>query len=324
MMSAILRGFDFPARDIGDQLRFCNPLLSFDEGEMAPIFLARDLDWQLGAEDRADWLTPVDADEVESFATLVSGEPQRIRRGEGVVLMGEHFFAAAREAGIDLDRGPDVKFKAFSETRHRIGLASTDSYHRFARELTLEAARIFDEELSRVVEEKLSASGEAALFLLRKCGLTSSTDLAYRQLAAVRVTRQTDRYRRLLIRFSLDLGETEADIHMRVDRHLEVARGGIVDRSDEQPWQEQIDWPYVSDGRKYVVLGRVHIPYPICLQNTDLVPLGMLAMDIDFLKRKVYTDKSDVDNRKIYNMDSVICQEKAEYFPVKADLHIEF
>ena len=43
MTIAILRGFDFLAGDIGDQLRLCNPLISFGDSEAAPIFLARDL-----------------------------------------------------------------------------------------------------------------------------------------------------------------------------------------------------------------------------------------------------------------------------------------
>ena len=100
MTSAILRGFDFPARNIGDQLRFCNPPISFGDSEAAPIFLARDLDWRHEGEDQSRWLTPVDTDEVASFATLVSGKPQRIRhRPVGVVLMGEHYFSAVRRVG---------------------------------------------------------------------------------------------------------------------------------------------------------------------------------------------------------------------------------
>lgn len=327
MMSAILRGFDFPARDIDDQLRFCNPLLSFDEGETAQIFLARVLDWQYGGEDQARWLTHIDADEVESAVTLISGELQRIRCGEGVVLMGERFFAAAREAGIDPGRDRDVKFTALSEAGHRIALASTDSYGGFARQLTREAARIFDAEMSGMAGRKLSARGEAALFLLRKCGLTSSTDLAIRQLAAARITRQTDRYRRLLIRFALDLGDTEDDIHKRVGRHLEVARGSTVDRNGlvpEQPWREQIARSNITDGPKYGVLEGEYLSYPIHPQNTDPAPLCALVNYIDYSISKIYTGEFGIDNRQIYNPNSVGSGRKEEYFTAKSDLHMEF
>ena len=235
MTSAILRGFDFPARSIGDQLRFCNPLISFGDSEAAPIFLARDLDWRHEGEDGIRWLTPIDTDEVASFATLVSGKPQQIRPGEGIVLMGEDYFSAVRKMGIDPGRDGSVKFEVIPEAQCRVGLANVAGYEQFARRLTGDAARIFDGELLESAGEKLSAIGEAALFLLRKCGLTPPTDLAIRQLVAARVTGQTDRYRRLLTRFSLELGDKEGDIHERVDRHLEVAMSGIERTTNALP-----------------------------------------------------------------------------------------
>ena len=227
MISPILRGFDFPEREIDDQLRFCNPLLSFEEGESAPIFLVRDLNWQPGGEDNGGWLARVDVDEVESFGTLVSGEPQRILRGEGVVLLGERFFSVAREAGIDLEDIRDVKLKAFVGAGYRIGLAGVDAYHRFAKNLARAAAKVFDEELDKTSGRRLSVNGAAALVLLRKCSMASPTALAIRQLVAARIGGQTDRYRRLLVRFSLELGELEDEVHKRVSRHIEVARDRI-------------------------------------------------------------------------------------------------
>ena len=226
MKSPILRGFDFPEREIDDQLRLCNPLLSFEEGESAPIFLARDLNWQPSGENNAGWLARVDIDEVESFGTLVSGEPQRILRGEGVVLLGERLFSVAREAGIDLEDIRDVKLKAFVGAGYRIGLAGVDAYHRFARKLARTAAKVFDEELDNT-SWRISVSGAAALVLLRKCSMTSPSALAIRQLVAARIGGHTDRYRRLLVRFSLELGELEDDVHKRVSRHIEVARDAI-------------------------------------------------------------------------------------------------
>ena len=331
MMSAILRGFDFPARDIGDQLRFCNPLLSFDEGETAPIFLARDLDWQFEGEDRADWLTLVDADEVESFATLVSGEPLRIRRGEGVVLMGERFFSAARKVGIDPDRDRGVKFKVIREARCRIGRASVDSYNRFAGRLTGEAARIFDGELSGVAGEKLSAVGEAALFLLRKCGLTSPTNLAIRQLVAARVARQMDGYRRLLIRFSLELGDTEDDIHRRVDRHLEIVREGTegtIDLIPELPGREQFILHYIFDDAKYATLGGGYLSYSVHPQSTCFehfyVPASNTTYSGNCLTEYTPKDKSYIAARKIYAINRRRSQRKGKNSPVVSNSYAEF
>lgn len=326
MMSAIFRGFDFPARDIGDQLRFCNPLLSFDAGEEAPIFLARDLDWQYEGGERGRWLTPVDEDEVESFATLVLGEPRRICRGEGVVLMGERFFSAAREVGIDPDRDRSVQLMAIPEARCWVGLASAELYGRFASRLTGEAEKTFDGELSGVVGKKLSAIGEAALFLLRKCGLTSPTALAIRQLAAARVARQTDRYRRLLIRFSLELGETEDDIHKRVGRHLEIASGSTEDRSSvipEQPWGDWSAGFNISDDTKRGLLVWERLCISYFAQNTDPVHFYLSPNNSYDFVIKTYIDKSDIGNRQIYNPGIVRSRDKEKYSPPKSNLHME-
>ena len=138
--------------------------------------------------------------------------------------MGERYFSAVRRVGIDPERDGSMKLEVVPEVQCRVGLANVDEYGRFTRRLTGEAARIFDGELLESAGEKLSAIGEAALFLLCKCGLTPRTDLAIRQLVAARVTGQTDRYRRLLTRFSLELRDKESDIHERVDRHLEFVR----------------------------------------------------------------------------------------------------
>ena len=325
MMSTILRGFDFPARDIDDQLRFCNPLLSFDEGEAAPIFLARDLDWQYEGDERGRWLTPVDEDEVESFATLVSGEPRRICRGEGIVLMGERFFSAVRKVGIDLDRGRSVKFRAIPEARCRIGLASPDSYSRFANLLVGEASRIFDGELSGTAGRRLSAIGEAALFLLRKCGLTSPTDLAIRQLVAARAARQTDRYRRLLTRFSLELGETEDDIHKRVGRHLEVARGGTEGRNDltsEQPWWDQNPGSYVSDDTKHDVLSRKYLS--ICsLSQNRLVYFDVSSIYAYHPKQEIRMDEFGIGSQQVYIGKVSAMDRSRDSLPADLNFHMK-
>ena len=227
MTNAILRGFDFPAIDAGEQLRFCNPLVSFEESESASIYFVRDLDWSSGSDDRARWFTPLDTDEVETFATLVPRTMLQIRPGDGIVLIGERIIAATRSLEIALETDADdaerVFFKEFtghSGTRYRIGVADTDSYRKLVKRLTDKAASIFDDELQATAAAQLSESAETALFLLRKCGFSLPTVTAIRQLAAARVTRHWDRHRRLLIRFSRELKTTEGDLDDRVGRHL--------------------------------------------------------------------------------------------------------
>lgn len=233
MNCAILRGFDFSVRDAGDQLRFCNPMLSFEEGAAAPIHFARDLEWRYGDDDQSRGLTPVDVDEVESFGTLVSAATLDISPGEGVVLMGERFVEAARNAGIKVDRGRSVSFTPLPESRCWFAVASVDAFRTFSRQLTGEAALAFDEELPTMSDGVLSERGEAALFLLRKIGLTRPTDLALRQLSAAFVTRQMDTYRRLLIRFSIELDETEDNLSKRVERHVRVAQFASATKGTE-------------------------------------------------------------------------------------------
>ena len=227
MTHAILRGFDFPAIDAGEQFRFCNPLVSFEESESASIYFVRDLDWTSGRDDRAHWFTPLDTDEIETFATLVPRTMLQIRPGNGIVLIGERIIAAAQSLEIALETDADdaerILFKEFtghSGTRYRIGVADTDSYRKLAKRLTDKAASIFDDELQATAAAQLSERAETALFLLRKCGFSLPTVTAIRQLAAARVTRHWDRHRRLLIRFSRELKATEGDLDDRVDRHL--------------------------------------------------------------------------------------------------------
>ena len=121
MTYGICRGFDFPAREAGDQLRFCNPLISFEEGESAPIYFVRDLDWSLGSDGQARWLTPLDTDEIDAFATLVPGTTLQICPGDGIVLIGEQISVAARSLKMEADSGSLVEFTEYSKLRLRIG-----------------------------------------------------------------------------------------------------------------------------------------------------------------------------------------------------------
>lgn len=221
-MSAILRGFDFLVEDVAEQFRFCNPLVSFKEGDTAPIYFARDLDWEHGDDEWRRSLILVDKDEIDSFATLFPRPTSRISGGEGVVLMGERISSAAQVAGINVDVNNVVDLRDSADRRYRFGLADAAVYRNFVKQVIQEAVSVFDRELSATAEDKLSAGAEGALFVLRKCGLTRPTDLAIRQLTAARMTKQADVYRRLLIRYSLELQDTEDNLDKRVERHIAI------------------------------------------------------------------------------------------------------
>ena len=225
MTYAFLRGFGFPATDGGDQLRFCNPLVSFEVGESAPIYFVRDLDWSSRGGAQARWFTPLDTDEIETFATIVPETMLQICPGDGVVLFGEQITAAARSLEMEVEHSLPVEFTELPGPRCRIGIANADSYRKLVRQLTNEAASIFDHELSATNGTELSERGETALFVLRKCGFSLPTVLAIRQLAAARVNHQWDRDRRLLIRFSRELKVAEDILDQRVDRHLRRFKG---------------------------------------------------------------------------------------------------
>ena len=224
MKNAILRGIDFPVTETDDQLRFCNPLLSFEQSESASIHLARDLNWNREGNEGDRGLTPVDVDEAQSFGTLFPNPTLHVSRGEGVVLMGERFVVAARVAGLTLGHNSLVEFTDIPEYRCRIGVMDIDAFRGFSGKLSREAASVFDDALSANAVGELSEGGNAALLVLRRCGTVRPTDLALRQLAAASVTHQTDVYRRLLIRFSIELEETEDNLDRRVQRHIRFAR----------------------------------------------------------------------------------------------------
>ena len=221
-MSAILRGFNFLAEDVAEQLRFCNPLISFEECDTAPIYFARDLDWERGDEEQRHSLVLVEKDEIDSFATLFPRPTSRVSGGEGVVLMGERFSKAAQIAGINVDANDAVDLTDSADKRYRFGVADAIVYRSFVKQIIQEAVSVFDGELRAAAEDKLPKRAEEALFVLRKCGLTRPTDLAIRQLTAARVTGQADVYRRLLIRYSLELQDTEDNLDKQVERHIAV------------------------------------------------------------------------------------------------------
>ena len=214
--TARLRGFDTAVADIGDQLHLCHPLLSF-EGE-STLYVARRLDWK--NDPKA--LAVADASEASALATLLPDtHTQPITSGEAVVAVGTPFARAATVAGIQLD-GSGIEFSSIHDAECRIGVATPARFMKIKTRLANKALITFDEELGDAARlgDRLSERGNAALLLLRRCGPRRRDDLAIRQLAGARQNREFDLYRRLLIRFALELHTQENDLDERARRHI--------------------------------------------------------------------------------------------------------
>lgn len=222
MKQAILRGFDYLARNLNDQLRFCNPLLSFGGGEQTKIFLARTLNWSHEPNDQHRSLILVEEDQLGTFATVDSDLRGPIRPGQGVVLMGHQFAAAISNAGIELEVSKQVRFRQPSPAPYRFAVTDVATYESYANQLVNQAKKAFDEECNARSSNTISKRGEAALFILHNCGFARSTDVALRQLTATLIFSEPDNYRRLLIKYSIELDETEDAIHDRVMRHIDI------------------------------------------------------------------------------------------------------
>ena len=213
---AVLRGFDVAIADIGDRLRFCQPVVSF-EGDSA-LYVARRLDWQ---NDRKV-LAVTDPAEATELGTLLPDTRQSIASGEGVVAVGTGFVQAAAVSGVGLDRA-GISFSNLDECW--IGVATPERFANLKARLTDEARIAFDEALGEAARHghRLSERGNAALLLLRKCGPRRRDDLAIRQLAGTQQNGDLDLYRRLLVRFALELSVQEDSLHEKVERHIELA-----------------------------------------------------------------------------------------------------
>ena len=220
MKSAFLRGFDFPSTDIDYQLRLCNPLVSFQDGTLDPVYYVRNLNWAAENVANHDQFTPVQAEEIDRFATELSEPAREIAAGQGVVLIGGNLMDALTTAGIEMPHQAGVEFRKVATPRCWIAVASIAEYEELADSITRQALLVADDEIAVLEGRTLSAAGEAALLVLRKSGWTRMTDLSNRQLAIAKLQKRWDLYRRLLKRFSLALKESEDDLDREVDRFL--------------------------------------------------------------------------------------------------------
>ena len=217
---AVLRGFDIAVADIGDELHLCHPLLSFEGNDT--LYVARRLDWQ---NDRRKALAVADPSEASDLGTLLPDtHEQAIASGEAVIVVGTGSVQAAKAAGVQLDDS-EMAFARVRDAECRIGIATPASFEKLKTRLTAEAWTVFDEALGDAARRKrrLSERGNAALLLLRRCGPRRRDDLAIRQLAGARQNHELDLYRRLLMRFALELDTQQSDLDKKAERHIALA-----------------------------------------------------------------------------------------------------
>ena len=218
---ATLRGFPVSVADVGDQMHLCHPLLSF-EGDPA-LYLAHRLDWRNDPEA----LAIADPNEASALGTLLPSACTRpIASGEGLVALGAGLVQAAAAAQVELlDSG--IAFVRVDGSECWIGVATPTLYTALRTRLAEESRAAFDKALVEAAQRgsRLSERGDAALLLMRKCGSLRRDDLAIRQLAGARHNGELDLYRRLLIRFALELETQEGVLDGRVKRHVAVAAG---------------------------------------------------------------------------------------------------
>ena len=221
---ATLRGFHVSVADIGDQMHLCHPLLSFEDDD--GLYLAHQLDWQ----DTPESLATADPEEAASHGTMLPTTCSLpIASGQGVVAAGAAFVQAAECASVQLE--PEIVLKPIQDRLCWIGVATTDTYAALRGRLVEGAKETFDKALAEaaVNDVCLADGGKAALLLLRRCGPMRRDDLAIRQLAGARQSSEFDVYRRLLIRFAIELKTQESVLDERVGRHMVLVAQRTVD-----------------------------------------------------------------------------------------------
>ena len=218
---ATLRGFPVSVADVGDQMHLCHPLLSF-EGD-STLYLAHRLDWRNDPEA----LAIADPDEASALGTLLPPTYRwPIVSGEGLVAVGSGLVQAAAAAEVGL-LDSEIPFARVDGSECWIGVATPALYTALRNRLAEEGRAAFDEALEDAAYRgsRLSERGDAALLLMRKCGSLRRDDLAVRQLAGAWQNRESDLYRRLLIRFALELDTPEGVLDERVKRHVAAVAG---------------------------------------------------------------------------------------------------
>ena len=230
MTTVILRGFDVPIEDLKDRFRLCNPLLSFEHGGSAPIFRARHLNWQASSD--VELLVPIEVEDAHEFCTLFRDHDRSIAAGYGVLVMHRAFSEALSSTRVT----EPTELQFVQELDCYVGVATDEEFDRYEIAIVEQAKDVVDRELVAGYPVQFSEIGQLALRILRRCRSARSTDVAMRQLAVALVSRKPDLYRRLLIRFSIDLQEPEEGLDQRVHRHLALV-GRRRMRNETERWE---------------------------------------------------------------------------------------
>ena len=177
---------------------------------------------------------------------------QSIASGEGVVAVGDRdSFKRRPTQGIQLDH---CEMTSLPEPRRREvpdkRIATPEQVTRTSRTRLTEEARTAcsTKSVGGVAARHVDApSPNAAMRRFSscaRCGPTSACDdLAIRQLAGALQNRELALYRRLLIRFALELGTQEDDLDERAKRHV----GVIAVHNTGQPPPEKYNWKFLLD-----------------------------------------------------------------------------
>ena len=219
----VLRGFSARLGDLRGRMRFCHPILS-PRHNGKELFVATDIQWKLDGTG----LQPVSEDEVQSFGTLWSEGRSIMHPGIGVALIGSEFMAevslALGSAEVNV-----LPFNWDDELGCWIYVGPKVSMDQCAERLRTLSRQVFDLEFRRSASgfSKLSSTGSAALFVLRRTPGRRDTDVAMRELAAANVQNDHDLYRRLLAVLSVRLGVTESDLDEKVRRYVGSIRSAL-------------------------------------------------------------------------------------------------
>ena len=229
MSEGFLVGIDVRVGEVRDRLRLCQPILAFRDD--VRMFLARRLDWTREGEATGRRLTPVDADDVASFGTMVSTRARvPIEPGVGVVMVGGEFYDAVQELGGDPQDG--MPLRRLDDTPCWFGLADASRFDQYRAKMGKTATFAVDQELRKAVgsDTGMSDRGRLAAHVLRKCE-RRRPDVAIRDLATALVDSDPDMFRRRLTRYSIELGESREALKAQAGEHL--SRLGINERDAE-------------------------------------------------------------------------------------------
>ena len=204
---ATLRGFSVSLADVGNRVRLCHPLLSFEDG---PLYVANRLDW----ENDLEALTVADPYEASALGTLLPPVcSMSIASGQGVIAVGAGFVQNAAKAEIIV--GSEIRLSQMRGLACLVGVAPPVLYAALRTRLRDEAREAFGDVPGDAASygSGLSDRRNAVRFVMRNCGLGPDDESANRQLAGAVQNKQADLYQ--LIKFASERDARALDEHPR-------------------------------------------------------------------------------------------------------------